>query len=63
MASIKDQVVSAFSGPNAPVGITLKPGDVFPLELLRDAHGKAPAPSSPGWRTVLWFYPKDDTPG
>ncbi len=63
MANIKDQIISAFSGPNAPVGISLKAGDVFPLTELRAGDGAAPPPAQAGQRTVLWFYPKDDTPG
>jgi peroxiredoxin Q/BCP len=44
--------------------ITLKQGDRAPAFSLRDAEGKDVSLSSlAGSRVVLYFYPKDDTPG
>jgi peroxiredoxin Q/BCP len=44
--------------------ITLKEGDKAPDFTLRDADGKETALASfQGKRLVLYFYPKDETPG
>jgi peroxiredoxin Q/BCP len=44
--------------------ITLKQGDKAPDFSLKDADGKEISLSSlAGKRVVLYFYPKDDTPG
>ncbi len=43
---------------------TLKPGDVAPLFSATDQHGKVISLQSlKGKKIVLYFYPKDDTPG
>lgn len=43
---------------------TLKPGDAAPLFSAADQHGKEISLESlKGNKVVLYFYPKDDTPG
>jgi thioredoxin-dependent peroxiredoxin len=43
---------------------TLKPGDAAPLFSATDQHGNAISLESlKGKKIVLYFYPKDDTPG
>ncbi len=43
---------------------TLKPGDVAPLFTATDQHGYLiTLESLKGKKVVLYFYPKDDTPG
>jgi len=43
---------------------TLKPGDMAPdFELVSDAGAKVRLSSLRGRKVVLYFYPKDDTPG
>ena len=42
----------------------LKEGDKAPDFTARDQNGETVGLSSlKGQRVVLWFYPKDDTPG
>lgn len=44
--------------------ITLKPGDAAPLFSATDQHGNLISLESlKGNKVVLYFYPKDDTPG
>ncbi len=44
--------------------VTLKPGDAAPLFSANDQHGKEISLESlRGKKVVLYFYPKDDTPG
>lgn len=44
--------------------ITLKPGDAAPQFSATDQHGKQISLESlKGKKVVLYFYPKDDTPG
>ncbi len=44
--------------------VTLKPGDAAPLFTANDQHGKEISLESlKGKKVVLYFYPKDDTPG
>lgn len=43
---------------------TLKPGDAAPLFSATDQHGNAISLQSlKGKKVILYFYPKDDTPG
>ncbi len=43
---------------------TLKPGDAAPLFTATDQHGNVISLTSlKGKKVVLYFYPKDDTPG
>jgi thioredoxin-dependent peroxiredoxin len=43
---------------------TLKPGDAAPQFIAADQHGKEISLESlKGKKVVLYFYPKDDTPG
>jgi thioredoxin-dependent peroxiredoxin len=44
--------------------VTLKPGDAAPLFSATDQHGKLISLDAlKGKKVVLYFYPKDDTPG
>jgi thioredoxin-dependent peroxiredoxin len=44
--------------------ISLKPGDAAPLFSANDQHGnRVSLDSLRGKKVVLYFYPKDDTPG
>ena len=44
--------------------VTLKPGDAAPLFSANDQHGNLVSLEAfKGKKVVLYFYPKDDTPG
>lgn len=44
--------------------VTLKPGDAAPLFSATDQHGNSISLEAlKGKKVVLYFYPKDDTPG
>ncbi|HEU0197717.1 MAG TPA: peroxiredoxin [Nevskiaceae bacterium] len=44
--------------------MTLKAGDPLPQLTLPDADGRAtPLAAAPGHKLVVYFYPKDSTPG
>lgn len=44
--------------------MTFKPGDTLPDLTLANAHDKAtPLAAAPGHQLVVYFYPKDNTPG
>lgn len=49
---------------DAPVPVTLSPGDPAPdFTLPRDGGGEIALSDLKGRKTVLYFYPKDDTSG
>ena len=57
-------IVCGLFGTNAPVAKVLSTGDLAPDFELRDQHGEfRRLADSRGYWTVLYFYPRDDTPG
>lgn len=43
--------------------MNIKVGDKVDMTSLKTVDGKAPPPLSTGERCVVYFYPRDDTPG
>jgi peroxiredoxin Q/BCP len=57
-------IVCSLFGTNAPVDKVLGRGDLAPDFELRDQYGAfRRLADSRGYWTVLYFYPRDDTPG
>jgi peroxiredoxin Q/BCP len=63
MPQFVDRIISRLARPASPVSFRMRAGDAFPLDQLQSADGKPPPPPAPGERLVIWFYPKDNTPG
>jgi len=57
-------IVCGLFGTDAPAAKVLSWGDLAPDFELRDQHGEfRRLTDSRGYWTVLYFYPRDDTPG
>ena len=63
MPGLADRLISKLSQPSRPAAFKLRPGDAFPLQELTTPSGQPPALPATGERVVIWFYPKDNTPG